>query len=166
VRDARSGDARARDELLRMLYAAVRRHVYFVIGGGPLADDAVQETMIAIYRGLDGFHGDAHPRTWALTIATRVARRLRARDARHVPTDEIDRAIFDVDEQASAEMVMLRRALAQLAPTKREAFILISLLDLTAEEAGKALSTFANTAASRDRHARAELAVYLAEARK
>jgi RNA polymerase sigma-70 factor (ECF subfamily) len=163
---ARSGDVRARDELLRLLYTAVRKHVYFVIGGGPLAEDAVQETMIAIYRGLASFQGDAHPRTWALTIATRIARRLRARDARHIPTDELDRAIFDIDESGAAEMVLLRRALAQLSPKKRDAFILMSLLDLTAEETGKALSTFANTAASRDRHARTELAAYLSEARK
>jgi RNA polymerase sigma-70 factor, ECF subfamily len=166
ARAAQGGDEAALDQLLRMLYAAVRKHVYFVIGGGPLADDVVQETMIAIHRGLAGFHGDASPHTWALTIATRTARRMRARDAQHVPTDELDLAVFDLDAPAAAEMILLRRALAQLTPKKREAFILMSLFDLTAEEAGGVLSTFANTAASRDRHARAELAQYLAEAKK
>jgi RNA polymerase sigma-70 factor (ECF subfamily) len=163
ARAAQQGDRNARDELLRYLYGAVRKHVYFTIGGGPLADDVVQETMIAIHRGLATFHGDAHPRTWALTIATRYARRMRAKDARHVPVDDLDVATFDVDETAAGEMVLLRRALARLSPKKREAFILISLLDLTAQEAGEVLSTFANTAASRDRHARAELAKYFEE---
>jgi RNA polymerase sigma-70 factor, ECF subfamily len=166
ARAAQAGDNAALDQLLRMLYAAVRKHVYFVIGGGPLADDVVQETMIAIHRGLASFHGDASPRTWALTIATRTARRMRARDAHHMPTDELDVTVFDADPPAAAEMILLRRALAQLTPKKREAFILMSLFDLTAEEAGDVLSTFANTAASRDRHARAELAQYLAEAKK
>jgi DNA-directed RNA polymerase specialized sigma24 family protein len=53
---------------------------------------------------------------------------------------------------------MLRRALAKLAPKKRDAFVLMAIFELTAAEAGRALGTFANTAASRFRHARAELA--------
>jgi RNA polymerase sigma-70 factor (ECF subfamily) len=163
---AQAGDGASLDQLLRLLYAAVRKHVYFVIGGGALADDVVQETMIAVHRGLASFHGDASPRTWALTIATRTARRMRARDAHHVPTDELDLAVFDVDAPAAAEMILLRHALARLTPKKREAFILMSLFDLTADEAGEVLATFANTAASRDRHARAELAQYLAEAKQ
>jgi RNA polymerase sigma factor (sigma-70 family) len=161
ARQAQSGDDAARDELLRVLYAVVRRHIYFSIGGGPLAEDAVQEAMIALYRGLAAFRGEASPRTWAITIATRTAHKLRRREARHVVVDDLDAEIFDVDQAAAAEMVMLRRALANISEKKRDAFILMSLLELTAQEAGKALGTFANTAASRDRHARAELETIL-----
>jgi RNA polymerase sigma-70 factor (ECF subfamily) len=163
ARQAQSGDAAARDELLSQLYAVVRRHIYFSIGSGPLAEDAVQETMVALYRGLPAFRGEANPRTWALTIATRTAYKLRRREARHVVVDDLDAEVFDVDQAAAAEMVMLRRALARLSDKKRDAFILMSLLELTAQEAGKALGTFANTAASRDRHARAELEALLVD---
>lgn len=168
ARRAQAGDRTSRDELLRELYAAVRKHIFFVLGGGALADDAVQETMVALYRGLESFRGEANPRTWALTIATRTAYKVRRRESRHVPTEDIDPAIFDVDMAGAAELVMLRRALDQLHPKKRDAFILMSIMELTAEEAGQALSTFANTAASRNRHARAELENYLqqAEAKK
>lgn len=160
---ARTGNTAARDALLRALYADVRKHIYFMIGGGPVAEDAVQETMIALYRGLPAFRGEASPRTWAITIATRTARRLRRREARHVPVEDIDTEVFDIDQAAAAEMVMLRRALGRLTEKKRDAFILMSLLDLTAQEAGKALGTFANTAASRDRHARTELEALLVD---
>jgi RNA polymerase sigma-70 factor (ECF subfamily) len=151
--------------MLRELYGPVRKHVYFLLGGGALADDAVQETMIAIHRGLAGFRGEANPRTWALTIATRTALRMRKKEARYVVTDEVDTAVFDVDTAAAGELVMLRRALAQLDAKKRDAFVLMTIFELTAEEAGKALKTFANTAASRNRHARAELEVILARSR-
>jgi RNA polymerase sigma-70 factor (ECF subfamily) len=161
ARRARAGDAAARQELLRELYAVVRKQVFFTIGGGPLTEDAVQETMVALHRGLAGFRGEASPRTWAITIAMRTAARLRRRELRHVATDDVDPAVFDIDLTAAAELVMLRRALAQLTPKKRDAFVLMSILELTAEEAGRALGTFANTAASRDRHARAELGQYL-----
>lgn len=163
ARQARNGDAAARDALLRELYTVVRKHIYFTIGGGPLAEDAVQETMIAMYRGLPGFRGDAHPRTWAITIATRTAHKLRRREARHVIVEDLDAEVFDLDQAAAAELVMLRRALAGISEKKREAFILMSILELTAQEAGKVLGTFANTAASRDRHARAELETILVD---
>jgi RNA polymerase sigma-70 factor (ECF subfamily) len=160
ARRAQGGERAAREELLRELYAVVRKHLFYVLGGA-LADDAVQETMIALYRGLDGFRGEANPRTWALTIATRTASKLRRREARYIATEDVDAEVFDVDAAAAAEMVMLQRALATLTEKKREAFVLMSIFELTAEEAGKVLATFANTAASRNRHACAELEKYL-----
>ncbi len=162
ARRAQAGDRAALTELLRALYDVVRRQIYFQLGAGALADDAVQETMIALHRGLPQFRGDASPRTWATTIAARTAQRVRRHDAR-APSgggdDEV--AVFDVDQSGAAELVLLQRALATLAPKKRDAFVLMGLLDLTAEEAGRALGTFANTAASRFRHARAELEDHL-----
>lgn len=159
ARRANAGDAKARHELLAELYRAVRKHIYLVLGNGALADDAVQDTMIALHKGLAGFRGDASPRTWALAIATRTARRLRRKEARYLPAgDEApDPAVFDAGPTDAAELVVLRRALADLAPKKRDAFVLMAIFELTAEEAARALGTFANTAASRFRHARAEL---------
>jgi RNA polymerase sigma-70 factor (ECF subfamily) len=160
VRRAQAGDAAARDGLLAELYGVVRKQVFFMIGGAgrSLAEDAVQETMIALARGLAGFRGEASPRTWAIAIAMRTARRVRRREARHQPAEmTVEPSGFDVDAAAAAELVLLRKALDRLAPKKRDAFVLIAILELTAAEAARALGTFENTAASRYRHARAEL---------
>jgi RNA polymerase sigma-70 factor (ECF subfamily) len=163
ARHARAGDSGARHQLLVELYRAVRKHVFLLIANPAVADDAVQETMIALHRGLDGFRGDANPRTWALAIATRTALRLRRRESRYQITDDgvADSAVFDLAPTEAAELQLLRKALAQLAPKKRDAFVLMAIFELTAEEAGEALGTFANTAASRYRHARAELEAQL-----
>ena len=160
ARQAQAGDRRARHELLVELYGAVRKHVYLIVGSGAIADDAVQETMIALHRGLAGYRGDtASPRSWALAIATRIARRLRRREARYQLVDDgtVDVGVFDLAPTAAAELAVLRSALATLSPKKREAFVLMAIFELSAAEAGRALGTFANTAASRFRHARAEL---------
>jgi RNA polymerase sigma-70 factor (ECF subfamily) len=160
ARRAQAGDGSARHELLVELYGAVRKHVYLVLGSGAIADDAVQETMIALHRGLAKFRGDtANPRTWALAIATRIGHRLRRKEARYQLTDEgtVDVGVFDLAPAAAAELTLFRRALASLPPKKRDAFVLMAIFELSAEEAGRALGTFANTAASRFRHARAEL---------
>jgi len=72
ARLAQAGDPAARQALLVELYGSVRKHLYLVFGAGALADDAVQETMLALHRSLSRFRGDtASPRTWALAIATR-----------------------------------------------------------------------------------------------
>jgi RNA polymerase sigma-70 factor (ECF subfamily) len=160
ARRAQAGDAAARHELLVELYGAVRKHIYLVIGAGPVADDAVQETMIALHRGLERFRGDtASPRTWALAIATRIAYKLRRKEVRYqlVEDGTVDVGVFDLAPAAAAEMVTLQRALADLTPAKRDAFVLMAIFELSADEAGRALGTFANTAASRYRHAKAEL---------
>lgn len=160
ARQAQAGDPAAWHALLVELYGAVRKHVYLTIGSGAIADDAVQETMIALHRGLAGFRGDtASPRTWALAIATRVAYRLRRKEARYQPVGDgvVDVGVFDLAPEAAAELVTLQRALASLTPPKRDAFVLMAIFELTAQEAGRVLGTFANTAASRYRHARAEL---------
>jgi RNA polymerase sigma-70 factor (ECF subfamily) len=158
---ARAGDDTARHALLVELYAAVRKHVFLLIGGGALGDDAVQDTMIAVHRGLGGFRGDASPKTWALTIATRTALRARRTAARYVPVDDdADHAVDDFGPTHAAELALLQRALATLAPKKRSAFVLMAIFELSADEAARALGTFANTAASRYRHARAELEAY------
>jgi RNA polymerase sigma-70 factor (ECF subfamily) len=156
---AQAGDARAREELLAELYRSVRKHVHLVVGAGAISDDIVQEVMIALHRGLARFRGDANPRTWALAIATRIALKMRRNEARYLPIDDsaLDRAAYDPASTDAAELAILQRALAILDPRKRDAFVLMAIFELTAEEAGKALHTFANTAASRYRHARAEL---------
>jgi RNA polymerase sigma-70 factor (ECF subfamily) len=164
ARRAQAGDREARHALLVDLYAAVRKHLFLVIGTGPLADDAVQETMLALHRGLARFRGDtASPRTWALAIATRIAYRLRRRESRYQLVDDgtVDVGVLDIEPVAAAELTMLRKALATLNPKKRDAFVLMAIFELSAQEAGSVLGTFANTAASRFRHARAELEAHL-----
>jgi RNA polymerase sigma-70 factor (ECF subfamily) len=164
ARRAQSGDRDACNALLVELYGAVRKHLYLVLGTGALADDAVQETMIALHRGLSRFRGDtASPRTWALAIATRIAFRLRRRESRYQLVDDgiVDVGVLDVEPVAAAELSLLRKALATLSPKKRDAFVLMAIFELSAQEAGSVLGTFANTAASRFRHARAELEAHL-----
>jgi RNA polymerase sigma-70 factor, ECF subfamily len=160
AREAQAGDPVARNELLVELYCAVRKHIYLVLGSRALVDDAVQETMFALYRGLAGFRGDtSSPRTWALAIATRVAYRMRAKEARYDLTEDVsaDVSVFDLAPAGAAELEMLQRALAKLTPKKRDAFVLMAIFELSAEEAGRVLEIPANTAASQYRHARAEL---------
>lgn len=161
-RDKVGGDA----ALIAELYPVVRKHLSFLCGFHPATDDAVQESMLAIYRALPRFRGDSSPTTWALAIASRIGRRHLRRERRlHQAPPELAPSPEGFEPLArSAELVLLIRALEALAPKKREAFILMAIFELTAKEAAAVLGTFSNTAASRYRHARSELQGFLDQA--
>ena len=75
--DARLDRARAGDEeAFRALTAPHRRalhvHCYRILGSVQDAEDVVQETLLAAWRGLGGFEGRASMRSWLYRIATNV----------------------------------------------------------------------------------------------
>ena len=61
------------------------------------AEEAVQETWIAVMRGIDGFEGRSSLKTWIFRILTNVAMRSGARERRSVPFSALA-AAEDTDE--------------------------------------------------------------------
>jgi RNA polymerase sigma-70 factor (ECF subfamily) len=67
---ARDGDEAAFGDLVDRFNGELRLHCYRIVGSVQDAEDLVQETMLAAWRGLDGFEGRASLRTWLYRIAT------------------------------------------------------------------------------------------------
>jgi RNA polymerase sigma-70 factor (TIGR02960 family) len=67
---AQAGDADAFAELTGPFRRELQVHCYRILGSAADAEDMLQETMMAAWRGLDGFEGRASVRTWLHTIAT------------------------------------------------------------------------------------------------
>jgi RNA polymerase sigma-70 factor (ECF subfamily) len=67
---ARSGDADAFAELTAPHRRELHVHCYRMLGSFDDADDAVQETLLAAWRGLPAFQGRASVRTWLYRVAT------------------------------------------------------------------------------------------------
>jgi len=161
ARQAVAGDRDALQGVFAALFPLIHKHLSFVLGFGPLVEDAVQDSMLAIHRALPGFRGEASVATWALAIASRTCARYARRERKHRVADvgrAIEDALFSADSTTSGiELELLVRALGRLKLKKRQAFVLMAILDYSASEAGEILNTSANTAASRCRHARQEL---------
>src|SRR3954451_15527459 len=67
---ARSGDEEAFRALTEPYRREIEVHCYRILGSAQDAEDLVQETFLAAWRGLDSFEGRASVRTWLYRIAT------------------------------------------------------------------------------------------------
>ena len=67
---ARAGDQDAFRELTEPYRHELQLHCYRIVGSTQDAEDLVQETLLAAWRGLDEFTERASIRTWLYRIAT------------------------------------------------------------------------------------------------
>src|SRR5215210_5775840 len=67
---ARAGDGDAFRELIEPHRRELLVHCYRMLGSFQDAEDALQDTLLAAWRGLGGFEGRASLRTWLYRIAT------------------------------------------------------------------------------------------------
>jgi RNA polymerase sigma-70 factor (TIGR02960 family) len=80
---ARAGDEHAFQELIDPYRRELQLHCYRILGSLQDAEDAVQEALLAAWRGLDGFEERASLRAWLYRIATnRCLNALRGRGRR------------------------------------------------------------------------------------
>jgi RNA polymerase sigma-70 factor (TIGR02960 family) len=91
---ARAGDEEAFRELTEPHRRELQVHCYRILGSLQDAEDMVQETLLAAWRGLEAFEGRASLRSWLYRIATNRcldAMRARSRRPRDVPAMQHER---------------------------------------------------------------------------
>jgi RNA polymerase sigma-70 factor (TIGR02960 family) len=67
---AQAGDEQAFQELIEPYQRELQVHCYRILGSAQDAEDAMQETLLAAWRGLGGFEQRSSLRTWLYRIAT------------------------------------------------------------------------------------------------
>jgi RNA polymerase sigma-70 factor, ECF subfamily len=141
------------------------------IGDPAEAEDLVQETFARIERGLPGFAGRSSMKTWAFSIATRVAADYLREPGRRVAIVEIDEASGEPTREESVEQRLIvdemsacvRRVIENLPEDYRAALVLHELQGLTAEETAAICGTSLATAKIRIHRARVRLKAALEE---
>ncbi len=81
---ARQGDHEAFDRLVAEHRTALHAHCYRMLGSVHDADDALQETLLAAWRGLGSYEGRAPFHHWLHRVATNASLRLSSRRPRRV----------------------------------------------------------------------------------
>lgn len=133
---ARSGEPLAFRQLIdahgRALYAVC----YRLLGDAGAAEDAVQEALLSAWRHLDQYDGRAGLKPWlhriAVNAALAIARtRAHAEQRQALPLEAIAEAVADSDTRAPSawletrqQQQRLQRALGELSPLERTAFVL------------------------------------------
>ncbi len=91
---ARAGDEQAFGQLVEPYQRELQVHCYRILGSAQDAEDAVQETLLAAWKGLRGFEQRSSLRTWLYRIATsRCLNALRSagrRPAMNWPNRDVD----------------------------------------------------------------------------
>jgi RNA polymerase sigma-70 factor, ECF subfamily len=152
---------------------------FWLLRSRPDAEDAVQDAYLRAFRAFRNVQGDIRP--WLLKIVRNVALRKlseRARTANVIPFDTAcsdrlgsERGALQVAADApsaedvvveAGEQAMVRAALAELAPTFREALVLREIEALSYREIAGLTGVPIGTVMSRLARARAELRKVLA----
>ena len=95
---ARAGDEGAFERLVTPHRRELHAHCYRMLGSLQDAEDALQETLLAAWRGLGGFEGRSSLRTWLYRIATRASLRLAERRPPRALTSDAGPAWSDIHE--------------------------------------------------------------------
>jgi RNA polymerase sigma factor (sigma-70 family) len=138
---ARSGDQDAFANLWRSVERPAFGVCFHLTDNRADAMDALQDTQIAAWRGLDRFEGRSSFRSWVCVIARNAALAvLRRRAGREVSLDAVNErdAVGAPFADTVGEMLDARRALAELPAGHRHALLLWAA-GLSYEEVSTAL---------------------------
>lgn len=167
VAAAQGGDRRALDLLLRRYAGTVHAVCRRLTGNAEDADDAMQEALIAVARGISRFDGRSRFSTWVYRVATNAALdELRRRRRRPEPVESNDGAEPARERAVDAAVVDrldVDAALARLAPDFRAAVVLRDLLGLDYAEIADVLGIPVGTVRSRISRGRAGLVPLLTD---
>lgn len=165
---ARSGDSEALEALLQRHQAQVYRFGLKMCGDPQDAQDVLQETLLAMARGVRDFRGASSISTWLYTIARSfcIKKRRKSKFApeqeRSLDTDVAPEAARLADAAKSPDEVLAGRqieraldhAITALDPMYREVLLLRDAEGLTAPEVAEVLGVSVQAVKSRLHRAR------------
>ena len=165
---AKAGDASALEEVLERHEKQIFRFGLRMCGSEDDAREVLQDTLLAAFKGLHDFRGDAQLSTWLFQIARSFCLRRRRRTAGE-PTETMalessEAAAVPVqsaapDERAHAREMgeLLQAAILTLSDAHREVILLRDVEGLSAEEAAQVLGIEVGALKSRLHRARLDL---------
>lgn len=174
VASAQRGNLRARRAVVERYQRPVLALVSRMLrghGDSGLVEDVAQETFLRVFRALPTFdrNGPARLSTWILTIASHRTidelrkRRLETRSLDESHTEVAGRSRADDATERKMLAHLIDRAVSDLAPEYKAAFILREYHGLEYAEIASALSIDLGTVKSRLNRARQRLRQALAE---
>jgi RNA polymerase sigma-70 factor (ECF subfamily) len=101
VAGLRAGDERAFDAIVRAWSPSMLRLAMTIVSSRAVAEEALQETWIAVFRNIDRFEARASLKTWVYRILANTAKTRAARERRSAPFSSF--AEDDVEATVAAD---------------------------------------------------------------
>ena len=152
---AQSGDREALDALLASVQEPLYRYLFSLVRERHLAEEALQETFVRVYRKLGWLREPGLFRAWAYRIATREAFRQLKRERRWAEQVRDEDALGALaappprEEFAPELSARLRESVAGLSPASRAVVVLYYLHEMSLEETAAVLGVPVGTVKSR-----------------
>lgn len=163
---AQAGDRRAIDELLARYEQPIYRFGLRMCGDEESAREVLQETLLAAFRNLPGFRGEAALSTWLYQIARSFCIKQRRGVRPSAPLEaDVPAQTPAPDAQVHAHQIgqALAEAIGSLPPDQREALVLRDVEGLSAQEAADVVGIEVGALKSRLHRARMALRTRLAD---
>lgn len=172
-----AGDQAAWDEIVRMNRRRVFNIAYKFTGRHDLAEDLTQDVFVKIFKSLGTFDRRANFQTWLVSVSRnlcidhyRSVRKEREAIDRDVDPGDLAPVANTTSPYQSLEQrdraLLLRRALAELAPSLKEAVMMRDLQELSYQEIADKLGLPEGTVKSRINRGRNELARQISRIRE
>jgi RNA polymerase sigma-70 factor, ECF subfamily len=170
---ARAGDPAAVNALLEQHERSIYRFGLRMCGNEDAAREVLQETLLAAFRNLGAFRGEAALSTWLYQIARSFCIKQRRRsEGEPAITERVETSIAarniaqpasGPDERAHARQMaqLIQAAMQSLPPEAREVLVLRDVEGLSAEEAAQVLDLSVPALKSRLHRARLSLSAQL-----
>ncbi len=165
VRRSAGGDRAAFTALVTRHEAPLYRFAVRTCGGEREAEDAVQDGLLAAWRGAATYRGESSARTWLFQVVVNACHRRHRRRAGHTEPAPMEAAAAVAaeqsgpDERAGARQVgrAIDLALAGMSAEAREVLLLRDVEGLSGDETAAALGVGLAAMKSRLHRARLEL---------
>lgn len=152
-----SNDVRAQKELYDRYKDAMYTLCYRITNDFELAQDALQEGFVGVFRGLEKFRRQSSLGAWIKTIVVRTAYKKVKREVRYFESlDNVpEEALLDWGEYLSPEY--LEKAIQGLPPGYRAVFVLIEIEGYSHKEVAETMGISVGTSKSQLFHAKKTL---------
>ncbi len=165
-----AGDRQALTQLYQRHRQALFSYLLQLTPDYGLAEELLQDTLVAVWKSAHSFEGRSSVRTWLIGIARRQAHNtLRQRGLPLAGLSELDETPATDPEPEAAALASAARddlgaAFSQLVPIHREVLALIFVQQLSYHETAQVLGVPIGTVKSRLNHAKSALRALLRSA--
>lgn len=171
IAEARQGNTRAFDQLVRLYQGAIYNVAYRILSDEDAASDATQEAFLSAYKAIGRFRGGSF-KGWLLRIVTNACYDQLRRKKRQ-PTTSLEAVHLDStppwakDEEPEEYALrqelghIIQQGLSTLPPEQRTALVLSDIQGLSYQEIAEVMGSSLGTVKSRLSRGRASLRDYL-----